>query len=418
VKRLTTAVTAAAMLLGCATANAHSNANTLAVDDDAMATPKNCDASTAASSTIQGAVTAASAGDTIVVCPGTYVEQVTVPSGKDKLTLYSSVRRGAIIKAPSTSNADYNLTRPDIVRVEGAKSVTFSRFTISGPLADDQFCNERLNSAVHILGGGSATLADNRITQARSASEALRGCQNGFGVQVGRTFESDTGTAWLIGNMIDDYQKGGIYVDNVGSKLIAAGNLIKGPDLAGANPVAAPNGVQISRGADAFFEFNYVLDNVFPGVTAPTGDPVPGLEPGQASGILLFNDDDGAAGEVKVSRNYVRHNDTNLALFNRDKGLFEDNLLLDATFYDGIYADVDSSGNRFEDNSAFDNEEHDCHDDSNGGGTAGTANVWKNNRGETQNRPGLCRDKRGHNDHQYSHHKGNHYGYANKYQRK
>jgi hypothetical protein len=39
-----------------------------------------------------------------------------------------------------------------------------------------------------------------------------------------------------------------------------------------------------------------------------------------------------------------------------------------------------------------DNIVHDCHDDSSGSGTAGTANHWRGNRGETQNRPGLCRD--------------------------
>jgi hypothetical protein len=33
---------------------------------------------------------------------------------------------------------------------------------------------------------------------------------------------------------------------------------------------------------------------------------------------------------------------------------------------------------------------HDCHDDSAGTGTAGTANTWTNDLGNTQNRPGLC----------------------------
>jgi hypothetical protein len=37
------------------------------------------------------------------------------------------------------------------------------------------------------------------------------------------------------------------------------------------------------------------------------------------------------------------------------------------------------------------NVTHDCHDDSIGGGTSGTANFWINDRGDTQNKPGLCR---------------------------
>ena len=39
--------------------------------------------------TIQSAVTAASPGAHITVCPGTYPEQVTIPAGKNNLTLMS-----------------------------------------------------------------------------------------------------------------------------------------------------------------------------------------------------------------------------------------------------------------------------------------------------------------------------------------
>jgi hypothetical protein len=406
-KRGSFAAAVALALCGVATANA-SAATTRAVDDDGRATPKDCNALAPASPTIQGAVTASSSGDTIVVCPGTYVEQVTIPSGKDRLTLISSVRRQAIIKAPSISNADYNRLRPDLVRVEGAKDASFLRFTITGPLADDQFCNEGLNAAVHILGGGSANLVDNRITKARAANPALLGCQNGFGVQIGRRFEGQTGTGRLFGNEIDEYQKGGIYVDNVGSALIGSGNVVRGPDQSSAgpgDPLAATNGVQISRGADAYFDHNAVVDNVFPGTLE--------AEPGQASGLIIFNPsgEDGSLGHVKVSDNLVKRNDNNVGLFNWDKSLIEDNTILDATFYDGLYADPESEGNRFTENTALNNTEHDCHDDSNGSGTAGTANFWKDNTGKTQNRPGLCKDKQGHDGDHDGHGHGGQHGY-------
>ena len=50
--------------------------------------------------TIQSAVTAAPAGSMIKVCAGTYVEQVTIPAGKNGLTLYSVPDLQAVIKAP------------------------------------------------------------------------------------------------------------------------------------------------------------------------------------------------------------------------------------------------------------------------------------------------------------------------------
>ncbi len=58
---------------------------------------------------------------------------------------------------------------------------------------------------------------------------------------------------------------------------------------------------------------------------------------------------------------------------------------------DGLFADAASSANTIVGNTMDANGIHDCHDDSSGSRTAGTANVWSSNRGDTQNRAGLCR---------------------------
>jgi hypothetical protein len=52
--------------------------------------------------------------------------------------------------------------------------------------------------------------------------------------------------------------------------------------------------------------------------------------------------------------------------------------------------DADSTGNQIVKNKMRGNGVFDAEDDSTGTGTAGTANVWKGNHCETQNRPGLC----------------------------
>jgi hypothetical protein len=55
-----------------------------------------------AKATIAAAITAASAGDTIYIAPGSYDEQVTV--SKAKLTLVGAGNRGTVAVAPSASN--------------------------------------------------------------------------------------------------------------------------------------------------------------------------------------------------------------------------------------------------------------------------------------------------------------------------
>ncbi|MEO7509240.1 MAG: hypothetical protein ABIZ95_18490, partial [Pyrinomonadaceae bacterium] len=51
------------------------------VDDDGMASATDCNAATSTYSTVQSATTAASAGDTVKVCPGTYPETVSTNLG-------------------------------------------------------------------------------------------------------------------------------------------------------------------------------------------------------------------------------------------------------------------------------------------------------------------------------------------------
>ena len=317
---------------------------------------------------IQAAVNAAHSGDKITVCPGTYAEQVTIGAGKSNLKLASQKPLQATIKAPAV------MTEPgDIVRITGgSQNVELKDFTIAGPLPDALFCSAVVRTGVRVDGNASATISGNHITEIRATNPALRGCQNGTGIQVGRQSEGQTGTATIKDNTIDLYQKNGITVDGAGSSATIDGNDIGG---SGAGEINAPNGIQVSRGATGTVKNNTVTGNVYAGAPAASG-----------TGILLFQ-----PGAVTLDGNDVFGNDDGIDLIATVGAKVKNNKSHDNGVFDGLFVDADSSGNLFDGNKASGNAEHDCHDDSTGSGTAGTANTWKNNKGETANRVGICK---------------------------
>ena len=100
-----------------------SRAATLVVDDDHVQCP------TAAYSSIQAAVTAAAPGDTIKVCRGTYVENVTVPKTLRLLGAQAgNSYTGRTFPSPneSTVTGSFTITAP---------FVTIDGFSITNPLA-------------------------------------------------------------------------------------------------------------------------------------------------------------------------------------------------------------------------------------------------------------------------------------------
>ena len=111
-------VIAAAALVLCGGASA--SAATLWVNDDASAySPPGTSCDQAGYATIQGAVDAASPGDTIEVCPGSYDENLVILT--NGLTLESSGGAAVTIIAPTTSAL--------VIQIRGT-GVTVEGFTI------------------------------------------------------------------------------------------------------------------------------------------------------------------------------------------------------------------------------------------------------------------------------------------------
>jgi nitrous oxidase accessory protein NosD len=351
--------------------------------------------------TIQSAVDAARRGDTINVCPGMYREQVAVETpAKSNLVVRSVVPLAARIQAPAVMETVHG----DLVRIDaGARDVTLSGFVIAGPLPDTLFCALQLRSGVRVKGNSSASIRFNRITEMRSANPVFQGCQNGFGIAVGRAFDvpvpGQVGQATIVGNVVDQYQKGGIYVDNVGSRVTIEANLVAGD---GPSDVIAQIGIQINRGASALLRGNAVRDHAY---FPPVLPCVPFATCVAATGILVFDTD----AKIVVHRNDLHRNQDGIAVFTAYGNAFSKNRIIGdipassvpgAPFGTGIFAAADTADNQIVGNFVRNHIEHDCEDDSVGRyRPAMVANIWRDNDGLMQNRPGLCRPRHGGDDH-------------------
>jgi parallel beta-helix repeat protein len=368
---------------------------------------------------IQQAVLAANSGDTIRVDPGTYNEQVTIFQNSHGVTLNNLVLEGSnqssIIQLPSTAPASQQTA---IVKVSGASNVTIDEFTIQGPGNGPG----SIGYGVQVVGGGSANITNNHITQIQDGP--MSGDQNGVAILVGRKSLDTTGTATISHNTIDGYQKAGIVVDNVGSSAEIDHNTISG---AGSTALIAQNGIQISRGATANVNHNTVSGNLY----APQSDASTGILLYQSGAVTveqntLLNNDIGidaiAANGSKIDHNQVTastfdgivldsttgatldHNtmsyngfgdsssnptaDAGIALVNAKNNTITQNTS-NSNKGDGICVDAASTGNSFAQNQTSGNTNFGVEDDSTGTGTAGTANTWAKTKGQESSPSGL-----------------------------
>jgi parallel beta-helix repeat protein len=214
---------------------------------------------------------------------------------------------------------------------------------------------------VLVSGGGSAEVRMNHITAIRD--HPLSGVQEGIGVQFGLTDSKgtvlSTGTGEARMNLIDDYQKGGVVVIGAGSDANVTHNTITG---VGPTDVIAQNGVQVSHGATADVEGNFISGNNYtPGTFV-------------SEGILVFE----TAG-VTVRHNSLVDNNEGILLYFTDDSTVEHNIAVDNTLngiglweaegnvvrhnkasdngQDGINV-FDSDDNRVENNFTFGNERY------------------------------------------------------------
>jgi hypothetical protein len=329
--------------------------------------------------TVQGAIDASNPNDTVLVCPGTYEEKVTIKRNTGN-TVLNGLKVLANTTNASTIDAPATITGNDaIVTVSEARKVEFRRFKVTGPGPGS--CNS-IKLGVWVRDNGDAKVQENQVLNVRD--EPFSGCQNGSGIQFGSFSDSGTpsdtsddvstdGDGTAIGNLVSGYQKNGITVNENGSNVLVDKNTVIG---AGRTAITAQNGIQVGYDALAKVSNNKVDANYY---TDPSAS-------GYVSTGVLTVDPIGSG--VQLFGNVLTNNQVNMENYGLDFARIYNNRASGGQY--GYYNDANSTNNTYDRNRATDNSIFDCNDDSTGPKTAGTGNTWTNDIGFLSNPAAIC----------------------------
>jgi nitrous oxidase accessory protein NosD len=206
--------------------------------------------------TIQAAVNAAPSGAAIVICPGTYVEQVTINKPVDINADPGAVLMPSAMQANGASLTDASPLATAIL-VTSANGVTINGLIVDGT-------NSGISGCAPILVGiafqnSSGTIDHVTVRNFKLNGTNLDGCQSGLGIFV-QSAGGATSNVTIERNTVHDFQKNGITVNEVGTQATVTSNVVTG---IGPTPGAAQNGIQIGFGAAGSVTKNTVTNNVW-----------------------------------------------------------------------------------------------------------------------------------------------------------
>lgn len=387
---LITALVAAMLMVGLP---AHAAA-TLVVDDDGFATVADCNAATPTPyTTIQSAVTAASAGDTVKVCPGVYGESVLVTK---TLTLLGA-KAGKDARTRTTSN-ESTVTPPsgstgfDL----SANAIVLNGFTVRGATDNAGITTRSTAAGYKILNNivrqnTFGLYANNGGPGQMVVRQNLFADNNQPGSASGNGVYSDQGAVSILfaaNNTVDNTNAGFLFADGgtPNTNIIIKGTHSTNDGsftafFSGHNVTIRGNHVKGSNGGSQIFvtntdgvliENNVLRNSDFSGI-AIRDTFAPPTNVDLVSNTIQGADNNGidvttsSPGEVAVQSN-KSNNNTN----------------------DGIFFGPVTAQDTIKGNTALGNGLYDCEDQSSGAGTAGTANFWQNDTGATASPSGIC----------------------------
>jgi len=334
----------------------------LVVDDDKVECPS------AGFAHIQDAIEAASPGDEIHICKGSYVEQVKI--GKP-LTIDAD--NGAILmpsamQANTTSLFDAAPIATALL-VAGTTGVSISGLTVDGANNGISQCTpDLIGISFQNASGALARMAVRNFKLAAS----LNGCQSGTGIFV-QSGNGGVSKVEIDDCTVHDFQKNGITADEKGTTTVIRRNVVTG---IGPATGAVQNGIQIGFGAAGSILENVVTNNVWAPCTAiaactavatdilvtqSDGVEVSGntagisqvdifihgnnatIESNQTFATVVFDDIRVQGDQSRVRRNHVLNGAESGIFLSGNNNVVTENVITEAAI--GILKETGSSGN-------------------------------------------------------------------------
>ncbi|MDP8982448.1 MAG: right-handed parallel beta-helix repeat-containing protein [Acidobacteriota bacterium] len=282
---------------------------TLIVDDDKVQCP------TATFIRIQDAVNAASNGDTIRVCAGTYKEQVTISKS---LTINGD--NGAIVMpspvVANTSSLVSGMSIAAVILAMNAPGVNLSGLIVDGSANGIHACGPDLIGIYYR--NASGTVQKNTVRNMK-LGPGLEGCQSGQGIFVQSVLGKSKVT--IDTNSVHDFLKNGITGNEPGTSLTVLRNVVTG---LGPTTGAAQNGIQIGFGATGTVDSNIVANHVWsPCVSVNVCEF-------SATDILVFQSDG-----IEITRNIAGRSQGGVFVVGNNSNV-HDNTVFDTLVFDGI----------------------------------------------------------------------------------
>lgn len=234
---------------------------------------------------------AASSGQQIVVCSGTYIEQVQITKSVEISAIGAVTVQLPAAPADATTSCDKALNAgspggqhdQDAISVCGDVRVSLTGITVDAAWAAGTCYDALYGIAVE----GGATLRFTKSEIVAAGAVPVNGCQGGVGIIAGDSQASPTQTGHLLltDSTVSGYQKNGIVIDGAGSGATIDNAVVTG---AGPTPQIAQNGIQVGDGAGASIQ-NSAISGDECDVTSACGPDT--LTQTQSAAILVFATD-------------------------------------------------------------------------------------------------------------------------------